>query len=333
MIEKRTDLAIEARERFPEDNVEIEGVILNDKVIQKGRIRISTVNIVNENGARWMKKPVGNYVTIEFTDKSMYMDDKDTKKFEDKVSETVCGILTEMVRDKQKNMEVRENNKIQGNAEEEKTRNGKENPEKQFKTFMVTGLGNRFATPDALGPAVMEKVIVNRHMVREFGEEMLGNDKIVCAITPGVMAQTGMDTYEVLDGLVENIKPDFILVVDALASRSIGRLCRTIQITDTGISPGAGIGNNRQKINEETMKVPVIAIGVPTVVDAAVIVSECMEETLQKQGFSDSEIQIFLESIAGSSTKNLFVTPKDIDEQVRWIGNLVSCGINRFFGN
>ena len=130
-----------------------------------------------------------------------------------------------------------------------------------------------------------------------------------------------------------DVKPAFILVVDALASRSIGRLCRTIQITDTGISPGAGIGNNRHKINEETMEVPVIAIGVPTVVDAAVIASECMEETLNKQGFSDNEIQIFLESIANNNTKNLFVTPKDIDEQVRWIGRLVSKGINSFFGN
>jgi len=320
MIEKRTDLAIEARESFPEDNVEIEGVILNDKVIQKGHIRINTVNITNENGAKWMKKPVGNYVTIEFTDKSMYMDDKDTKKFENKVKETICNILTEMVNEKLEKIRETEE-KVTDICQEKK------------KTFMVTGLGNRFATPDAIGPVVMEKIMVNRHMVREFGEEVLQNDKIVCAITPGVMAQTGMDTYEVLDGLVENIKPDFILVVDALASRSIGRLCRTIQITDTGISPGAGIGNNRQKINEETIKVPVIAIGVPTVVDASVIVSECIEETLEKQGFSDTEIQIFLESIAGSSTKNLFVTPKDIDEQVCWIGGLVSGGINKFFEN
>ncbi len=307
MIEKRTDLAIELRESYPEDNVEIEGVVLNEQIVQKGNIRISTVNIVNEYGSKWMKKPVGNYVTIEFTDKSTYMDDAETKEFENKVKEIICDILEDMIKNKQR--------------------------KKDKETFMVTGLGNRFATPDAIGPVVMEKVTVNRHMVREFGEEMLHNNKIVCAITPGVMAQTGMDTYEVLDGLVENIKPDFILVVDALASRSISRLCRTIQITDTGISPGAGIGNNRHKINEETLGVPVIAIGVPTVVDAFVIVSECMEESLEKQGFSNEEIQIFLESIAGSSIKNLFVTPKDIDEQVRWIGGLVSGGINSFFKN
>ena len=254
-----------------------------------------------------MKKPVGNYVTVEFTDKSLYMDDDETKEFESEVKEIICNILTDMIKERQ--------------------------TQKHKETFMVTGLGNRFATPDALGPVVMEKVVVNRHMVCEFGEEILQSNKVVCAITPGVMAQTGMDTYEVLHGLVENIKPDFILVVDALASRSIGRLCRTIQITDIGISPGAGIGNNRQKINEETLGVPVIAIGVPTVVDAAVIVSECMEKTLEKQGFSDKEIQIFLEGIADNGTKNLFVTPKDIDEQVRWIGELVSGGINSFFEN
>ncbi len=312
----RTDLAIETRESFPEDNVEIEGVVLNDK---KGRIRVSTVNILNEKGAELMGKPAGNYVTIEFTDKSMYMDDKDTKKFEDKVIKEICDIITDMTNSGRKT-------DTEPAAEDNKG-------EKKTETYMAVGLGNRFATPDALGPVVMEKIMVNRHMVCEFGSEILGNNKVVCAITPGVMAQTGMDTYEVLCGLVENIKPDFILAIDALASRSIGRLCRTIQITDTGISPGAGIGNNRHKINEETMNVPVIAIGVPTVVDAAVIVSGCMEETLSKQGFSDNEIQIFLESIAGNSTKNLFVTPKDIDEQVRWIGKLVSRGINSFFEN
>lgn len=323
MVEKRTDLAIEARESFPEDNVEIKGVVLDEKIIQDGCIRISTVNIINEHGAELMKKPVGNYVTIEFTDKSKYMDDQDTKEFEEKVSSTICSILGDMVKDKKdKTGEGKEGKDNTGYAEDGRA-----------ETYMVTGLGNRFATPDALGSVVMEKVMVNRHMVREFGEEVLEGNKIVCAIAPGVMAQTGMETYEVLSGIVENVKPSFIFVVDALASRSIGRLCRTIQITDTGISPGAGIGNNRHKINEETMEVPVIAIGVPTVVDAAVIVSECMEETLNKQGFSDNEIQIFLESIANNNTKNLFVTPKDIDEQVKWIGRLVSKGINSFFGN
>ena len=150
MVEKRTDLAIEARESFPEDNVEIKGVVLDEKIIQDGCIRISTVNITNEHGAELMKKPVGNYVTIEFTDKSKYMDDKNTKEFEEKVSATICSILGDMVRDKKEKAGQADN----GSAE----------------IYMVTGLGNRFATPDALGPVVMEKVMVNRHMVREFGK-------------------------------------------------------------------------------------------------------------------------------------------------------------------
>ena len=206
----RTDLAIETRESFPEDNVEIEGVVLNDKLLQKGRIRVSTVNILNEKGSEIMGKPAGNYVTIEFTDKSMYMDDKDTKKFEDKVIKEICDIITDMTNNSRKT-------DTEPAAEDNKG-------EKKTETYMAVGLGNRFATPDALGPVVMEKIMVNRHMVCEFGSEILGNNKVVCAITPGVMAQTGMDTYEVLCGLVENIKPDFILAIDALASRSIGRL-------------------------------------------------------------------------------------------------------------
>ncbi len=317
MVEKRTDLAIEARESFPEDNVEIKGVILKDKLIEKDRIRISTVNIVNENGARCMNKPIGNYVTIEFTDKSRYLDDDEQKSFEEKVSDSICKILKDIVSDNEKDNSVI-------------SRIGRNSGEKKH-DYMVMGLGNRFATPDALGPAVIERIDVNRHMVREFGDEAAKGDSIVCAITPGVMAQTGMDTSEILKGLVENIRPDIIFVVDALASRSISRLCRTIQITDTGISPGAGIGNNRKKLNEETIHVPVIAIGVPTVVDAGTIVSECMEETLQRQGFSESEIRIFIEGLKDDNVKNMFVTPKDIDEQIRWIGRIVSEGMNKFF--
>lgn len=317
MVEKRTDLAIEARESFPEDNVEIEGVILKDKLIEKDRIRISTVNIVNENGARCMNKPIGNYVTIEFTDESMYLDDDEQVSFEEKVSDSICKILKDIVSDNEKGASVLE--RLSGNADEKKH------------DYMVMGLGNRFATPDALGPIVIERIDVNRHMVREFGDEAAKGDSIVCAITPGVMAQTGMDTSEILKGLVENVRPDIIFVVDALASRSISRLCRTIQITDTGISPGAGIGNNRKKLNEETIHVPVIAIGVPTVVDAGTIVSECMEETLERQGFSESEIRIFIEGLKDDNVKNMFVTPKDIDEQIRWIGRIVSDGMNKFF--
>ncbi len=300
MLQKRTDLAIEIKESFPEDDVEIEGVSLKEKFCADGKIRVSTVHILNENGAKKMNKPVGNYVTIELMDNTMYMADEEKSDFETEIEKTLANVLSNMTEDKEG-------------------------------TYMVSGLGNRFATPDALGPVVMEHLFVNRHFAKEFGEEIFDNKKLVCAIAPGVMSQTGMDTSEILMGISESVKPDVIIIVDALASRSVGRLCRTIQITDTGISPGAGIGNNRKKINKITMKVPVIAIGVPTVVDAGTIVSECMEETLEKQGFEENQIQMFLESIADNSVRNLFVTPKDIDEQVRWIGKIVSGGMNLFW--
>ena len=154
---------------------------------------------------------------------------------------------------------------------------------------------------------------------------------MVSAIAPGVMAQTGMESFEILSGIAKETKAEQLILIDALAARSTERLNTTIQLTDTGICPGAGVGNQRKALNEETLGLKVLAIGVPTVVDASVIVSECMEETLQKQGFTDNEIQIFLESIVNNNTKNLFVTPKDIDEQVRWIGGIVSRGINSFF--
>jgi spore protease len=144
------------------------------------------------------------------------------------------------------------------------------------------------------------------------------------------MGQTGMETQEILEGITTKIKPCCLLVVDSLATRSVNRLCNTIQITDTGICPGAGIGNNRNKLNQETMKIPVVAIGVPTVVDAGTIVSECMEETLLREGYSMEQIDLFLRGLSRHAVERLFVTPKDIDEQIRVIGKVVANGINQF---
>ena len=139
-------------------------------------------------------------------------------------------------------------------------------------------LGNREVTPDALGPYVVDQLNITRHMVQEYGRYGVEEEsRIVSAIVPGVMAQTGMETAEIVQGVVKETKPDMILVIDALAARSSKRLNRTIQISDAGIHPGAGVGNHRSVITKETMGIPVIAIGVPTVVDAATIVNDTME--------------------------------------------------------
>ena len=308
MIEKRTDLAIEIRESFPEDDVEIEGVVLKEKFFFKKRIKMSTVIIKNENGAQRMGKPVGRYVTIEFNG-----DDEISVEENSDELRNVEKLLGDVLQDMEKSIK-------------------KKNENLKIKNIMVTGLGNRFATPDALGPVVMENIEINRHIKSEYGEYMEDDKKkVVCGITPGVMSQTGIETSEIINGLVKDIKPDCLIVIDALASRSVSRLCRTIQIKDTGISPGAGIGNNRNKINEDTINIPVIAIGVPTVVAAGTIVRECMEKSLSGQGFSENEIYTFLNTIAENEYNNLFVTPKDIDEKIAQIGECVANGMNYYF--
>lgn len=305
-MEKRTDLALEVRESFPKDQVEIQGVSLEKREYLKGRIRITTVEILNEAGEQQMKKPKGSYITIEITPRN-YMDTpEEQKNTMDKLAEKLAHVLEDMLE-------------------------GKISGKREHPVYLVAGLGNRFATPDALGPFVLEDVGVNRHIRKEFGEGALGTgERELCAVSPGVMAQTGMESQEILGGIIDKVSPAGVVVIDALASRSVNRLCTTIQITDTGICPGAGIGNNRNALNQSTLGVPVIAIGVPTVVDAGTIVSECMETSLQQEGYSEQEIDLFLQRVSKVNIGNLFVTPKDIDSQIREIGKVLAKGINIF---
>ena len=303
-IDRRTDLAIEIRESFPEDDVEVSGVSLEEKTYCGDRIRVTTVGILNDAGARQMGKPKGNYITIEWTWKNQWEYGDIEPEVRERTAKEIAGALEKLT----------------------------PLPEKEHTpVYLIAGLGNRYATPDALGPIVVEDVQVTRHLIREFGEDILEKKEAAsCVIIPGVMGQTGMETREILGGIQKHVQPDAVLVIDSLASRSVGRLCSTIQITDTGISPGAGIGNNRNTLNADTLGVPVIAIGVPTVVDAVTIVSECIEENFRKQGFTSQETESFLRGISGESMQDLFVTPKDIDAHLRVIGGVVTEGINRF---
>ena len=304
MYEKRTDLAIEVRESFPEDKVEIEGVALTKEQDKQGNLMITTVEIKNKSGARQMKKPIGTYVTLEF--EWGY----DTKcELERRIS--LLGLQIQKILERML-CQI------------------KKKAEKKCHTALITGLGNRFATPDALGPYVLENIQMNRHIYQEFPEESTIGEWRLCGIAPGVMSQTGMESSEILRGIIEKIRPDIVIVIDSLASRSVDRLCRTIQITDTGISPGAGIGNNRNQINQTTMGVPVIAIGVPTVVDAGTIIYETLENALSKSGCTEQEIVCFFENIMDQKKEKLFVTPKDIDEEIRRVGKTIAKGITEF---
>lgn len=295
-MEKRTDLAVEVRESFPRDHVEVKGVVLNKEHFKKGDIYVTTVNIKDEKGSKAMKKPCGVYVTVESPELL------NPEESHDAVVDKVCEIMEEMC------------------------------GELQDAPILVIGLGNREITSDSLGPKVVEALIVTRHLHREFGDDFAGDEKygVVSALAPGVMAQTGMEASEVVHGLVKQTKPGLVIVLDALAARSLSRLCTTIQLTDTGISPGSGIGNHRREISKQSLGVPVIAIGVPTVVDAGTIISDHLETVLQKQGYSEREVDCFMREVLGEEMQDVFVTPKNIDESVNIIGRDLADVLNRF---
>lgn len=324
MIEKysiRTDLALEEKERFESDNVEIPGVVLQEDYDEEREIHTTTVKIETENGARTMGKPVGTYVTLEAP--NMRAPDEDYHR---EVADALFGHLKQFLDESGKN-----SGKGSGKME----------------SILVVGLGNRKVTPDALGPYVVDNLNITRHIVKEYGRYAMGEDKIklVSAIVPGVMAQTGMETVEIIRGIVRETKPDMLIAIDALAARSSKRLNCTVQIADTGINPGSGVGNHRNAITEKTVGIPVLAIGVPTVVDAATIVNDTMEnliraletsETLKGvgvvlQGYHAAEKYELVRELISPHLNGLFVTPKDIDETVKRLSFTISEALNMLF--
>lgn len=318
MIEKyniRTDLALEQKERFESDNVEIPGVVLEEYYDEKREITTTKVMIETENGAKMMGRPVGNYITLEAPD--LAVPDEDYHR---EISIEISKILKELIP-----------------------------KEKEEYRVLIVGLGNRLVTPDALGPKVADHLVVTRHIVKEYGKYAMGSEKahMVSAIVPGVMGQTGMETLEIIKGIVEETKPDFAIAIDALAARNTKRLNRTIQIADTGINPGSGVGNHRNALTEETLGIPVIAIGVPTVVDAATIVNDTMENLLAAletsemlkgvgvvlQGYNATEKYELIKELISPNLNGLFVTPKDIDDTIQRISYTISEALNILFAN
>lgn len=210
----------------------------------------------------------------------------------------------------------------------------------------MAGLGNRLVTPDALGPQVADNLYITRHIIKEFGRRAYENEQVqpISAIVPGVMAQTGMESQEIIAGIIHEVQPDYLIVVDALAARSVRRLGRTIQITDTGIYPGSGVGNHRYSITKETTGIPVIAIGIPTVVEAATIVYDSMSTLIDELAHAESlqplkdpgEIDGSRASESDPGTvipqlNHMFVTPKDIDAEIKRMSYTISEAINQAF--
>ena len=291
----RTDLALEDKESFEGDGGEIPGVVLKERTRKEGAVRMTEVKILNAQGARAMGKPEGTYLTLE-------ADELQTPD-EDCHSRVVDELAMQL-------------NELMKRAGWEK----KENP-----SLLVVGLGNQSVTPDSLGPRTVGNLRVTGHLLADRTEKKQPYP-CLCAIAPGVMAQTGMETAQILHGIIGETSPDLVIAIDALAARSVRRLCTTIQLTDTGIHPGSGVGNHRHGLTEESMGIKVIGIGVPTVVDAATIVHDSMSHLLD--ALEETEQKEFLEEMISPHLHTMFVTPKDVDETVKYLSFTISEGLN-----
>mgnify|MGYP004536762145 FL=1 len=292
----RTDLALETTERFAEENAEIRGVEVHEEYDEEKDVRTTVVKIVTENGAKSMGRPQGTYITIEAPELSTPDED-----YHREISEEISTHLRKLI------------------------------DLKKEKSVLVVGLGNAAITADALGPHVVDNLLMTRHIIKEYGLRGIKHEKMhrISGIAPGVMAQTGMETAEIVQGIVSETKPDVVVAIDALAARSVRRLSRTIQITDTGIHPGSGVGNHRNGLTEENLQVKVIGIGVPTVVDAATIVHDSMAHLLD--ALEETEQKEFLDEMIAPNLYSMFVTPKDVDETIKYLSFTISEGLNIAF--
>lgn len=294
-VQIRTDLALEARESVSEKEEHLHGVQVEEEYKEESEIKITRVTIESKNGARLLGKAMGTYVTLEAP--NMAHPDED---YHEEIAKELASQIKFLLP-----------------------------KEKEQLSILIVGLGNREVTADSLGPRVVDNLMITRHMVMEFGNAAYEGRKLplTSSLVPGVMAKTGMESQEIISGVVAQTHPDLVLVIDALAARSIKRLNRTIQISNAGINPGSGVGNYRNAIQEENLGVPVIALGVPTVVDAATIVQDAVFKdcTMEDQDFLDRK-----EKITGAMDElyNMYVTGKDVDYEIQQISHIICNAIH-----
>ncbi|MBE5923212.1 MAG: GPR endopeptidase [Lachnospiraceae bacterium] len=277
----------------------IKGVRVTTKNNGDTDILETRIIVETKEGEANLGKPIGTYITLE---------SEHLREHDDTYHEPMAEVLSKIL----KNFMGRK------------------------KKILVAGLGNREVTPDALGPLVIDNLYITRHLLKE---GIISHSNEVSAIAPGVMAQTGMESVSVLRAVVNEVKPEFVIVIDALAARKSDRLNKTIQLADTGIAPGSGVGNHRNAINEESLGVPVLAIGVPTVISVPTIVNDSMDmmiDTIGKVGFkevlerfSEEERYKLACEMVDPFMEDMFVTPKDIDEAVKRISYTISEAINK----
>ena len=261
-----TDLALERRDIYNKANnleEDIKGIECEEEN-QNGKIFITRVKIKDKEGEEALGKPVGKYITLDIKNMK-YMEEEDLEKVSESISNEIKSILTEHV--------------------------------KSQDSVLVIGLGNEYVTPDSLGPKVASNLEVTRHVIKYCPQYVKEGTREISAVSPGVLGVTGIETLEIVKGLVENVKPKLVIAIDSLCSKDMNRISSSIQIADTGIVPGGGIGNKREELSENTLGIPVMAIGVPTVT-------------------------MFPNDI------EFIVTPKEIDGLIENMSSIVARGIN-----
>ncbi|MDD2376034.1 MAG: GPR endopeptidase [Clostridia bacterium] len=308
----RTDMADERIDIYKRVHnlSEIDGVIVKSTDIDN--VKVTTVDITNENGEKALSKKMGTYITIESLNIE-YLSEDEKQILISKVAEQIKLLVKD-----------------------------------DHKSIMVVGLGNMYVTPDALGPKVVKYLDITRHLLKFAKEYVDINTREVSAISPGVLGTTGIETSEIIESVTKKVKPDIVIVIDSLASQSVHRVGKSIQLSNMGIVPGAGVKNKRVGINQDTLKIPVIAIGVPTVVDMATITNEAIDKLLEN---SKKEIDKFNnENINDKHSNSIFsllnednrysmiantldaenyiVTPKEIDEIIDKMSEVLASSIN-----
>lgn len=293
MFKGRTDLALEAHQQAREiEQTEISGVSSQEE--GDDDVRITRVRITSQEAAEKLGKPVGTYITIEAP--ALLQNDVQICR---RTSEAIKNELSALIKDINPSL------------------------------TMVAGLGNSDITPDSIGPKTIRSLLITRHLFSEFSAEFTEGLSPVCAVAPGVLGITGIETGEIVKGIIERVKPNMLIAIDALASRSMNRVSTTVQIANTGISPGSGVGNSRKSLTEQDLGIPVIAIGVPMVVDAVSIAADAVDDILEKSGTQMDETQKYNMISETFRNNSMIVTPKDIDAIAERISNVLSEGINQ----
>ena len=307
MYNFRTDMADERKDIYKKNNnlENIPGIETSENIINDN-LKINTVKILNSEGEQAIGKPTGTYITIDIKNLKIANDDN--------IEEA-----SSVVRDELKKI-------IDSHCQSQDE-------------ILVVGLGNQFVTPDSLGPKVVSEVDVTKHFIKYTPQYVAEGTRSVCAIAPGVLGTTGIETSEIIKGIVNNVKPKMLIVIDSLASKSIERISSTVQISDTGIVPGGGVGNARSELSHRSIGIPVIAIGVPMVVESAVLVNDCLDlfiSKLQDEAKSNTYLNELKEKDNYEDIKeslnptgyNMIVTPKEIDDLIENMKDVIAKAIN-----